>query len=53
MLLKISTAAIKQQLVGDFLNKLLDQDRMAMLLGGGPGQYAVGMAVLERMRLPR
>ena len=50
MLLKVSTAAIKQQLVGDFLNKMLDQDRMEMLLGGGPGQYAAGVAVLERMR---
>lgn len=51
LLLEISSAALKQQLVEDFLYGRLDLDRMEMLLGGGLGQHAVGKAVLERVSL--
>ncbi len=45
--LPIACEALKKQMSEDFKAGILDQDRMEMLIGGGPGAYAVGTAILQ------
>ncbi len=45
--LAIACEALKKQMIEDFKAGILDQDRMEMLIGGGPGAYAVGNAIFQ------
>ena len=45
--LVIACEALKKQMSEDFKAEILDQDRMEMLIGGGPGAHAVGTAILQ------
>ena len=45
--LAIASDALAKQMSKDFKAGTLDQDRMSMLIGGGPGAYAVGAALME------
>ncbi len=45
--LVIACEALKKQMSEDFKAGILDQDRMEMLIGGGPGAYIVGTAILQ------
>lgn len=52
--LVIACEALTKQMSEDFKAGILDQDRMEMLIGGGPGAYVVGRAILQpiTMRFP-
>ena len=45
--LAIACEALKKQISKDFKAGTLDQDRMEMLIGGGPGAHAVANAIFE------
>jgi hypothetical protein len=45
--LAIACEALKKQMIEDFKAGILDQDRMEMLIGGGPGAHAVGNAIFQ------
>ncbi len=52
--LVLACEALKKQMIEDFKARVLDQDRMEMLIGGGVGAYVVGNAIFQTiiMRLP-
>ena len=45
--LVIACEALKKQMSADYKAGVLDQDRMEMLIGGGPGAHAVGTAIFQ------
>jgi hypothetical protein len=45
--LAIACEALKKQMIEDFKAGILNQDRTEMLIGGGPGAYAVGNAIFQ------
>jgi hypothetical protein len=49
--LVIACAALKRQMSEDFKMGILDQDRMEMLIGGGPGAHAVGTAIFQQIMM--
>jgi hypothetical protein len=46
-LLSIASDALAKQMSKECKAGMLNQDRMSMLIGGGPGAYAVGTALME------
>lgn len=49
--LVIACEALKRQMIADFNAGVLDQDCMEMLIGGGPGAYIVGRAILDQIMI--
>lgn len=45
--LAVASDALARQMRAEFESGKLDDDRMSMLIGGGPGAHVVGMALME------
>jgi hypothetical protein len=47
--LVLASEALKKQLLEDFDAGILDQHRLQMLMGGGPGAHTVATAIIQRL----